>query len=117
MRFGKKGLPAGGSPEAGGRNSAFLGDNGVNPSANGCVRQMNSAMEQDREVIAYSRDSAERSDEDLLLEYRASGDREAFEQLVRRYERELYNYLRQYLGDAQMAEDAFQTTFLQEMYG
>ena len=36
-----------------------------------------------------------------------------FEQLVQRYERELYNYLRHYLGDAQMAEDVFQTTFLQ----
>jgi len=53
------------------------------------------------------------SDEDLLLEYRDVGDRGAFEELVRRYERELYNYLRHYLGDAQMAEDAFQTAFLQ----
>jgi len=33
--------------------------------------------------------------------------------LVHRYERELYSYLRRYLGDAPMAEDAFQTTFLQ----
>jgi len=74
---------------------------------------MNSAMEQDREVIAWDRGSAERSDEELLLDYRHGGDPEAFEELVRRYERELYNYLRQYLGDAQMAEDAFQTTFLQ----
>jgi len=74
---------------------------------------MNSTMEQDREVIALNFGSTQRSDEDLLLDYRRSGDREAFEELVRRYERELYNYLRQYLGDAQMAEDAFQTTFLQ----
>jgi RNA polymerase sigma-70 factor (ECF subfamily) len=70
-------------------------------------------MEQDREVISPYHDSTEPSDEDLLLDYRHTGNREAFEQLVRRYERELYNYLRQYLGDAQMAEDAFQTTFLQ----
>jgi len=56
---------------------------------------------------------AERPDEDLLLAYRAEGDRRAFEELVRRYETELYNYLRNYLGDAQMAEDAFQATFLQ----
>ena len=74
---------------------------------------MNGTMEQDREVIAPDHDSYEPSDEDLLLDYRASGNRGAFEELVRRYERELYNYLRQYLGDAQMAEDAFQTTFLQ----
>jgi RNA polymerase sigma-70 factor, ECF subfamily len=53
------------------------------------------------------------TDEDLLLAYRSHGDRAAFEQLVRRYETELYSYLRNYLGDAQMAEDAFQATFLQ----
>ncbi len=53
------------------------------------------------------------TDEDLLLAYRSNGDRGAFEQLVRRYETELYSYLRNYLGDAQMAEDAFQATFLQ----
>jgi len=53
------------------------------------------------------------TDEDLLLAYRSRGDRAAFEQLVERYETELYSYLRNYLGDAQMAEDAFQATFLQ----
>ncbi len=57
--------------------------------------------------------SSEWSDEDLLLEYRSRQNRRAFEQLVRRYEGELYNYLRHYLGDAEMAEDAFQATFLQ----
>ncbi|RMG04389.1 MAG: sigma-70 family RNA polymerase sigma factor [Planctomycetota bacterium] len=56
---------------------------------------------------------AERSDEELLVEYRETGERKAFEELVRRYERELYSYLRQFLGDAQMAEDVFQSTFLQ----
>lgn len=55
----------------------------------------------------------ERTDEELLLLYRDLGDREAFETLVRRYERELYHYLYRYLGDAQLAEDAFQLTFLQ----
>jgi RNA polymerase sigma-70 factor (ECF subfamily) len=53
------------------------------------------------------------SDEQLLQGYRVSGDREAFAQLVRRYERELYNYLYRYTGSAEMAEDAFQATFLQ----
>jgi RNA polymerase sigma-70 factor (ECF subfamily) len=57
--------------------------------------------------------AAEPSDEQLLVAYRDHGDRKAFEQLVGRYERELYNYLWNYLGDAQMAEDAFQMTFLQ----
>ncbi|OHB73358.1 MAG: RNA polymerase subunit sigma-70 [Planctomycetes bacterium RBG_13_63_9] len=53
------------------------------------------------------------TDEQLLLEYRSQGDRNAFDELVRRYERELYGYLRRYLGDAEMAEDVFQQTFLQ----
>src|SRR5580658_6419697 len=56
---------------------------------------------------------SERSDERLLLDYRSKGDSGAFEELVHRYERELYSYLRRYLGDAALAEDAFQTTFLQ----
>ena len=53
------------------------------------------------------------SDETLLLRYCRSGDRDDFAQLVHRYERELYNYLRRYLGDADMAHDVFQATFLQ----
>ena len=53
------------------------------------------------------------SDEQLLIAYRESGDRELFTELVRRYERELYNYLRRYLGDAEVAEDVFQAAFLQ----
>jgi RNA polymerase sigma-70 factor (ECF subfamily) len=53
------------------------------------------------------------SDEQLLLAYRQTGCREHFAELVQRYERELFNYLRRYLGDPGMAEDAFQATFLQ----
>lgn len=53
------------------------------------------------------------ADELLLLRYRDTGSREVFAQLVQRYERELYSYLRRYLGDAELAEDAFQATFLQ----
>ena len=52
------------------------------------------------------------SDEDLLVRF-TRGQTEAFGVLVRRYERELYGYLRRYLGDASLAEDVFQTTFLQ----
>src|SRR5262245_9972926 len=54
-----------------------------------------------------------KSDEELLLEHRLRRTRAAFEELVRRYERELYSYLRRYLGDATLAEDVFQATFLQ----
>lgn len=53
------------------------------------------------------------SDEELLLSYRETGNREHFSELVHRYERELFNYLRRYLGNAEMAEDAFQAAFLQ----
>jgi len=53
------------------------------------------------------------SDEELLLEYRDHGNRPAFEELVHRYEKELFGYLRNYLGDPEMAEDVFQQTFLQ----
>ncbi len=53
------------------------------------------------------------SDEQLLVRYRQTGRRELFAELVGRYERELFNYLRRYLGDTGMAEDAFQATFLQ----
>ena len=74
---------------------------------------MSSAIQENRPRAADSDPWAEWSDEGLLLEYRAEGDREAFEELVHRYERELYNYLRHYLGDAEMAEDAFQAAFLQ----
>jgi RNA polymerase sigma-70 factor (ECF subfamily) len=51
------------------------------------------------------------SDEELLLRAR-KGDREAFTTLVRRYEREMYGYLKRYLGNSSLAEDVFQNTFL-----
>jgi len=53
------------------------------------------------------------SDEKLLLSYRSNPDNGVFEELVHRYEKELYGYLRHYLGDAEMAADVFQQTFLQ----
>jgi len=52
------------------------------------------------------------SDEELLSRF-CQGETEAFGVLVRRYERELYGYLRRYLGDSSLAEDVFQNTFLQ----
>jgi len=54
-----------------------------------------------------------RQDEELFNAYADTGSRAAFEELVHRYERELYAYLRRYLCDAGLAEDAFQGTFLQ----
>lgn len=52
------------------------------------------------------------SDEDLLLRLRR-GQREAFGILVRRYQGEMFGYLKRYLGNRDLAEDVFQNTFLQ----
>jgi RNA polymerase sigma-70 factor (ECF subfamily) len=52
------------------------------------------------------------TDEELLDRLRR-GNADAFGILLRRYERELYGYLRRYLGDDTLAEDVFQNTFLQ----
>lgn len=52
------------------------------------------------------------SDEELLGRF-CKGEKEAFGVLVRRYERELFGYLRRYLSDSSLAEDVFQNTFLQ----
>ena len=53
------------------------------------------------------------TDEELMAEYRLAGSPQVFETLVHRYERELYNYLRRFLGNTVLAEDAFQATFMQ----
>jgi RNA polymerase sigma-70 factor (ECF subfamily) len=68
-------------------------------------------------VKAIDSDSAEDlsqlSDEELMRRYREEGRAIVFNELVHRYERELYRYLARYLGDATAAEDVFQNTFLQ----
>src|ERR1700759_3940599 len=56
---------------------------------------------------------ARQSDEELLRRYRDEGHQEDFDELVHRYENELYRYLARYLGDRALAEDVFQNTFLQ----
>ncbi|MEI8227615.1 MAG: RNA polymerase sigma factor [Planctomycetota bacterium] len=49
----------------------------------------------------------------MLRRFRLDDDTAAFESLVHRYEQELFSYLRRYCGNAEMAEDVFQATFLQ----
>jgi RNA polymerase sigma-70 factor (ECF subfamily) len=51
--------------------------------------------------------------DEVLLEALRDGQTDVFGTLVRRYERELYGYLRRYLNDDTLAEDVFQNTFLQ----
>jgi RNA polymerase sigma-70 factor (ECF subfamily) len=48
-----------------------------------------------------------------LLQRHLDGDAGAFAALVHRYERELYNFLARFTGNAALAEDVFQETFLQ----
>ena len=52
------------------------------------------------------------TDEQLLESYRF-GDKPSFQQLVERYQRELFHFLVRFLGDRAAAEDIFQETFLQ----
>ena len=52
------------------------------------------------------------SDERLLLQY-IQGDTDAFTQLLRRYRREMFQFLWRFVGDAALADDVFQETFLQ----
>ncbi len=59
-----------------------------------------------------AKDQPKVSDSDLLQRH-LDGDSEAFSALVRRYERELYNFLARFTGDATLAEDVFQDAFLQ----
>jgi len=58
-------------------------------------------------------DLSRATDEELMSRYRDDGTEFDFNELVHRYERELYRYLVRYLGDSTLAEDVFQNTFLQ----
>ena len=52
------------------------------------------------------------TDEQLVDAYLKHRRPEHFEVLIRRYERELFTFLRRFLGSVQHAEDVFQGTFL-----
>jgi RNA polymerase sigma-70 factor (ECF subfamily) len=56
--------------------------------------------------------STDATDEQLVEQYR-HGDDAAFAQLVRRYRRELFNFLARYCGNRTVADDLFQESFLQ----
>jgi RNA polymerase sigma-70 factor (ECF subfamily) len=60
-----------------------------------------------------AQDLSQLADEELMNRYREEGRAALFNELVHRYERELYRYLARYLGDPTAAEDVFQNTFLQ----
>jgi RNA polymerase sigma-70 factor (ECF subfamily) len=62
--------------------------------------------------VAHNPPPYEPGDEELLMQFQ-EGKREAFGVLLKRYEGELYGYLRRYLGDSNLADDVFQNTFVQ----
>jgi RNA polymerase sigma-70 factor (ECF subfamily) len=64
-------------------------------------------------LLGPTQSRSDQSDEVLLGRYRDEGQPDDFNELVTRYERELYRYLARYLGDANLADDVFQNTFLQ----
>lgn len=76
------------------------------------TEKMATTIEDTFEANSHDDWEAQLTDEQLLLRYRETGDRNLFAELVHRYERELYNYLCRYLGKPEMAEDVFQATFM-----
>src|SRR5947208_2170310 len=103
---------AGPSSGADGRTGAAPGDGaGGAGGAGGANARPPAFVQVIRAVPDPTRDHPE-TDERLLEQLRA-GNREVFGPLVRRYERELFGYLRRYLGDDDLADDVFQNTFLQ----
>lgn len=52
-------------------------------------------------------------DDNGLLQRHLDGNESAFTQLVERYQRELFSFLARFTGDAALADDVFQETFLQ----
>ena len=55
---------------------------------------------------------ADVADEQLLADYCQRGDRAAFEKLVKRYEKPVFNYLLHYLRSRPLAEEVHQATLL-----
>src|SRR3989344_1530042 len=57
-------------------------------------------------------DTATLGEDEALMERLQQGDADALTQLSKKYERELYSYLRRYMDDATLAEDVAQNTWL-----
>jgi RNA polymerase sigma-70 factor (ECF subfamily) len=62
--------------------------------------------------INHNNHKAQADEQDLLHRY-VAGDKEAFQELVNRYKDQLYAFLRRFLNQQQLVEEAFQETFLQ----
>ena len=69
-------------------------------------------MHKRRNVPEQPKETRSPTDADLLRHY-TEGDEHAFAALMRRYRRELFNFLARFTGDHALADDVFQETFLQ----
>jgi len=76
------------------------------------VRESSAIEMKKRGVTDESLGNSEPSDNILLQSY-LDGDESAFARLVERYRQEVYSFLARFLGDAALADDVFQETFLQ----
>lgn len=105
------------SPYNDGRNSGpgnGKDDGGENfvSMAGGSARERNKERDGAESTVDFAPTSPDRTDEQLLADYR-HGDKNAFSELVGRYQRELYHFLVRFLGNRAAAEDVFQEAFLQ----
>lgn len=82
-------------------------------SLSGSVRSGTNALPSSRQAAPPAESSGSLSDEDLLARYRDLRRPEDFTEIFRRYSLELCRYLTRYLGNAALAEDVLQDTFLQ----
>jgi RNA polymerase sigma-70 factor (ECF subfamily) len=88
-------------------------DEGAPMRTNAKSRSVNKPDLSEVDPLAPLTHTIEDTDELLIIRYGQTEDRAIFETLMRRYEREIFSYLRRYMGNAQLAEDAFQGTFVQ----
>ena len=65
------------------------------------------------QAVAESTGNDRSVSDEALLQRHLDGDGEAFGALVRRYRRELFNFLARFTGDSALADDVFQEAFLQ----
>ncbi len=82
------------------------------PSGRPTVSRREETPRTDRPSPAATTSFEPTSDEDLLGRYRDARRPGDFAELLRRYSGELSRYLARYLGDAALAEDVLQDTFL-----
>ncbi len=76
------------------------------------MKQQTDSGSNDMDLLGLGVQPTELTDEEIVSAYLQTRNAEDFERLVHRYERELYTFLRRFLGDVQQAEDVFQSTFL-----